>query len=495
MAMKMHFSVRVLTVMSYVLLALQAKGVEGSSVESLDLGKETKVSTINVDSDEGVWIGTDGEGLAYKESTDTPVRFRSKFTGNLPADVILCSYKDRQGRLWFGTFGDGMFYQKNGTFESFISNNPLIEKVRYCTAIVQDKDKDMWFGTGLDGIYVYNEATRDTFHLDKDNSNLLTNTITDMKSLDGKYIYISTGWGMYVVDKDRRNVVELKDNRGRAFLSKTWIRYLAFVGDELWIGTKQGVYIYKTDGKTYRKLTKEDGLGDNEVRCICCDLNGNVWIAHPHCVSVVKQNGEIAAINEDKLGKVEFHVRALACMSDGRILAGTKTGVLILSCSMMDEASSYTLLWIVAALLLLLATIILWQRRTRFVSTKKRTVKVKPIVPEPQLESVTDKTMERLTSLVMENLQDISYSVEQLSSDMGMSRASLYKKVTSSTGMSPLEYIRSIKVERGRQLLDKTDFNISQVAWQIGLSPKQFSKYFKERYNVLPSEYERKEKK
>ena len=57
------------------------------------------------------------------------------------------------------------------------------------------------------------------------------------------------------------------------------------------------------------------------------------------------------------------------------------------------------------------------------------------------------------------------------------------------TGKTPLEFIRILRLKRGKQLIDQSGENISQIAWQIGLSPKQFSKYFKEEYGCLPSEY------
>ena len=57
------------------------------------------------------------------------------------------------------------------------------------------------------------------------------------------------------------------------------------------------------------------------------------------------------------------------------------------------------------------------------------------------------------------------------------------------TGKSPLEFIRILRVKRGKQLLEQSQLNVSQIAYQIGLSPKQFTKYFKEEFGYVPSEY------
>ena len=48
---------------------------------------------------------------------------------------------------------------------------------------------------------------------------------------------------------------------------------------------------------------------------------------------------------------------------------------------------------------------------------------------------------------------------------------------------------------KGRKLLEGSQMNISQISYQVGLSPKQFAKFFKEEFGYLPSEYKKKEEK
>ena len=56
-------------------------------------------------------------------------------------------------------------------------------------------------------------------------------------------------------------------------------------------------------------------------------------------------------------------------------------------------------------------------------------------------------------------------------------------------GKSPVEFIRIIKMKRGKSLLEQGKTNISEVADMVGYSPKQFARYFKMMYGVTPSEY------
>ena len=86
-------------------------------------------------------------------------------------------------------------------------------------------------------------------------------------------------------------------------------------------------------------------------------------------------------------------------------------------------------------------------------------------------------------------MSNSDFSVEDFSAAVGMTRSHLYKKLMAITGKSPLELIRIIRIKRGRSLLEQGRTNISEVAYTIGFSPKQFSKYFREEYGCLPSEF------
>ena len=118
-------------------------------------------------------------------------------------------------------------------------------------------------------------------------------------------------------------------------------------------------------------------------------------------------------------------------------------------------------------------------------------VDVKP--SEITVSHVDQQLIEQAIALVEKNICDSEYSVEQFCADMGMSRSSLYKKLVAITGLSPNHFIRTIRVKRGRQLLEKGGEAISQVAYQIGLSPKMFAKYFKDEYGFSPSELDKEE--
>jgi AraC-like DNA-binding protein len=65
----------------------------------------------------------------------------------------------------------------------------------------------------------------------------------------------------------------------------------------------------------------------------------------------------------------------------------------------------------------------------------------------------------------------------------------LYRKVKALTGLSPVELMRKIRLNKAREMLLTTEKNISEVAYEVGFSaPSYFTKCFKDEFGVLPGE-------
>ncbi|MEJ1237348.1 two-component regulator propeller domain-containing protein [Chryseolinea sp. T2] len=107
-----------------------------------------------------------------------------------------------------------------------------------------------------------------------------------------------------------------------------------------------------------------------------------------------------------------------------------------------------------------------------------------------EVTSLDEKLIKRAIEVVEQNIMEPDFSIENLSQELGMSRVYLYKKLVSLTGKSPLDFVKSIRLQQAAQLLEKSDLNVSEVAYRVGFSnPKYFAKCFKEEYKVLPSAY------
>jgi DNA-binding response OmpR family regulator len=127
-----------------------------------------------------------------------------------------------------------------------------------------------------------------------------------------------------------------------------------------------------------------------------------------------------------------------------------------------------------------------WTERSHNIFSQKLDVAPAEIT----ITSLDEKLLEKAIKVVEENMGDAEFSVETLGAAVGLSRGHLYKKLMVITGKGPAEFIRTIRLKRGRQLLEKSQLQISEIAYEVGFnSPKRFTKYFREEFGVLPSEY------
>ena len=109
--------------------------------------------------------------------------------------------------------------------------------------------------------------------------------------------------------------------------------------------------------------------------------------------------------------------------------------------------------------------------------------------------SADEKLLQKVKEVILSRLSDEQLSVDSLASEIGLSRAHFYRKITALTGLPVNELIQNFRLERGAQLLTQQWGPVSQVAFEVGFSnPSYFSKRFKEKFGVSPSEYPPKEK-
>lgn len=96
----------------------------------------------------------------------------------------------------------------------------------------------------------------------------------------------------------------------------------------------------------------------------------------------------------------------------------------------------------------------------------------------------------RLMKAIEKNMDNTDYTVDQLASDMALSRSNLYRRTQSMLGITPNDFLRNVRLKHAAHLLSNTDMPINQIALSVGFqSPRYFSQYFNKMFGVTPSEY------
>lgn len=115
--------------------------------------------------------------------------------------------------------------------------------------------------------------------------------------------------------------------------------------------------------------------------------------------------------------------------------------------------------------------------------------------PVDHLAETRPKEAAFLTSInecILKNLKDERFDANALSSTIRMSRAQLLRRLKSLTGNSPGYYIKTIRLEKAKELLETSDIPVSEAAYKTGFnSPSNFAKVFSEKYGITPSQFRR----
>lgn len=117
-------------------------------------------------------------------------------------------------------------------------------------------------------------------------------------------------------------------------------------------------------------------------------------------------------------------------------------------------------------------------------------------VPLPVLSETDKAFMEKMDKLIYDNLSNDELSAKFLTDHLAMSRASLYNKVKTLTGMGVNDYINRIRIERSVHLLTTTNLSINEISYEVGFSyPRYFSTSFKQVKGMTPTRFKEENKK
>ncbi len=292
--------------------------------------EQEDISCFQEDRNGNLWLGFDGKGLACYDSKQKNYKLFNTHNSNIPSNLIIGSYLDSKGKMWFGSYGGGIFYEQNGIFFPF---KQTLEPIEYVRHIADDKYGNLWVGTFMHGLYCIDNGGKITSYT-KENSCLYTNTITDLVySSDHAMLYIGTSTGLYELNTQTQQLAPVKGNDNEVSLIKMHISCL--YRDQrglLWIGTRHGIRIYDEKSRTLTRLSTNDGVSHPYIRGIVEDHNKNMWIATDcgitHIIVVDDPTAQelqyrcYSYFNEDGIGDITFNNYSIYCNRKGEVLMG-----------------------------------------------------------------------------------------------------------------------------------------------------------------------------
>lgn len=294
------------------------------------------VSCFQEDNEGNLWIGFDGKGLLRLSPGSKHTTLFNTSNSHIPSNLIIGAFMDRNGRIWFGSYGGGIFYHEKGNFVRL--KHPAAktgeDPLKFVRHLAEDSDGNLWIGTFNHGLHRRSHQGVFTAYTQQ-NTCLQTNTITDLVfAQDGHTLYVATSTGLYALDTRTQTLFPIRAALSKG-LSLASAHILCLYQDTrgiLWIGCKNGLYSYDRMTGGLLHFTEADGLSHHRIRGITEDKERNLWITTDKGLThiVVMENpatGERQCrcypyFKEDGIGDITLNAYAVYCTRQGDILAG-----------------------------------------------------------------------------------------------------------------------------------------------------------------------------
>ena len=233
------------------------------------------VLSVSSDRDGALWVGTEGAGV-YRYQ-DGKWRNYSAADG-LSNNYVWCVMPDAGGRLWAGTWGGGLFVKTGDRFE----RAPGLESdYTPMLALMPEGDGAFWAGT-REGPMYYREG-KATWFRGRD-PDIRNDVRTVARAADGTVWFGTTGRGLLHLKGE-----DLENFRKADGLPTDCIRCLHPDGDALWIGTFGGGLCRLRDGR-FVTIGRKQGLPDSIIYAIEDDGRGFFWMSS--CTGIIRVSKE-----------------------------------------------------------------------------------------------------------------------------------------------------------------------------------------------------------
>ena len=487
-----------------------------------------------IDSYRHIWVGTLDGGLnLVKEDPSGDLSFYNKHNGftQYPAyglyNEVRNMVEDSQGHLWVGTM-DGLM-----AFDSQFSSP---HDIKFHTShdypdasfdrndiytLYRDQSGQVWmgaFGGGLQKLHFDNDSKRLSFEPLGAREGLRNDVVYSLQEDQRGQLWLATETGLACYNPQTGRVRHFDRYDGLPNIKMEEAAAACCKDGRLWIGCKEGILVFNPDKlqenhSDYRTFIT-DLLIDNQSY-LCTQ-------ALPYTDAIeleYDQNAfsiEFAALNYQNPRHANYRYRLEGFDRDWRYSGSHRMasynevppGRYTFIVETIDDANpslqstahltirilppwwatwwAYLIYCVVALCIawLVVRTILQMNRMRNEVYISQRLAKLTAKPDEG------DVFIDRLHRIIRENIPNGDFVIDDMASEMGLSRSAFYKKVKGQTGFAPVDLIKEFRLSHAAELLQTTNLTITEVAYRSGFKDASyFGKCFRKRYGMSPSEY------
>lgn len=96
-----------------------------------------------------------------------------------------------------------------------------------------------------------------------------------------------------------------------------------------------------------------------------------------------------------------------------------------------------------------------------------------------------------MVKTVESHFTDSDFNLDCLAAEAKLSKSTMNRKLKAMTGLTPMDFVKNIRLRSACRLLRQADMTVSEVAYAVGFNdPKYFAKCFKEEYGQTPRQFQ-----
>ncbi len=284
-------------------------------IDTASILKNPKIVPLYLDSNDYLWIGTDGNGFTRMKNG---VYDRLSTDIGIESKCISCFLEDREGSLWIGTIHEGALRLSDTKFANLTTREGLSSNITHC--IYEDHSKNIWIGTNQGLNSFKNGKCKLEFSTD---NGLLHNTIYSVLDDKNKNLWIGTDKGL---NRYRWNEKKLDAFTMKNGLNNNVITYLyEDRKGRIWIGTEGGLNKYENGKIT--NYSEKDGINTELVCSVLEGRNGILWIGTSigifHTLSPTSNQFKLIPSSSN------FYINSLYEDKNEMLLIGTGIGLIV----------------------------------------------------------------------------------------------------------------------------------------------------------------------
>jgi len=297
-----------------------------------------KIRRIIHDKENNLWLGMHEDGLYHLNLKNN--KFKKYKLGlskkNEPL-TVKCILDNKNQTLWIGTLSKGLHLfdiKRNKIKRELKFNNKSIETV---FDLKKDKQGNLWIASWTQGLFKYETNTKKIIHYQKEENNdnsLNNNNITSILIVDDDEIWLTTwGGGINILNPKTENFKHYTSHNDSEFKIPSDYCTVLFQDKRgfYWVGSTEGLFKIDEQKNTVTTFRSQSVIDNEIIYSIEGDDNSNLWIGTNYGINRFSTlNSSVVNYEEsDGIPSNEYYIGASCKLPDGRLVFGSKNGVLV----------------------------------------------------------------------------------------------------------------------------------------------------------------------